>query len=48
MIKIRLLLWSALADCIHGIRYALVPLLDLAWRQKDAAAFELDMKQKGN
>ena len=31
MTRIRLLFWSVLADCIHGIRYALVPLLDYAW-----------------
>lgn len=46
MTKLKYLFFSALADAIHGIRYAFVPLLDWAWRQKDAAAFELANRRK--
>ncbi len=40
MTKIRLLFWTALADGIHGVRYSLVPLLDLAHRKTDAARWD--------
>lgn len=42
--RLRYLFFSALADTIHAIRYAFVPLLDWAWRQKDAAAFDLGQR----
>lgn len=42
MTKLKYLFFSALAETIHHIRYAFVPLLDWAWRHKDAARLELE------
>ena len=47
MTKLRMVFWSAIADLVHGIRYALVPALDLAWRKRDALIFDLEMKRDG-
>ena len=47
MTKLRMVFWSAIADLVHGIRYALVPLLDYEWRKLDAARFDFDLSQKG-
>lgn len=40
--KARYLFFSWLADAIHAVRYAMVPMLDWAWKRKDEAKMDLD------
>ena len=42
--KLRYLFFSLLADAIHGVSYAFVPLLDWAWRGKDRARIEMSQE----
>lgn len=45
--KLRLIAYGAVADLIHGIRYALVPALDWAWRGQDKARQEMEWNNHG-
>lgn len=44
--RLRYLFFSALADTIHAIRHDFVPLLDWAWRHKDAALFDINNRRQ--